>query len=159
MWSWLIVASGQSFLMSFTGHRSERGESTILMDARSDDWRIVSSRRGPTFFLVKMYANHLFDGAKRFRNEILEEDNPTRAQNFARGMKQTKIWAIAFGLIFSTARLTLDDKSNQSDCRSLSSITLFGSEEFSLRRIRSTLKSSFNCSVSPTFFIGVQRLP
>jgi hypothetical protein len=69
-----------------------KGESTIWMYARAD-CGIVSSPGGPTFFNVQVYANDLFDGAKLFRDEILESDDPALAQNFEKGMKEIKVWS------------------------------------------------------------------
>ena len=69
-----------------------KGESTIFMDAIAD-CGIVSSPGGQTFFNVQVYANDLFDGAKRFRDEILESDDPAVAQNFEKGMKTIKVWS------------------------------------------------------------------
>ena len=68
-----------------------KGESTIDMHARAP-CGIISGVGGPTYFCVSVYSEHLFAGAKRFRDEILEGKDPSLAQNFERAMKQISVW-------------------------------------------------------------------
>ena len=49
-----------------------KGESTILSEATAP-CGIVSSPDGPTYFIVSVYRDHLFAGARKLRDEILED--------------------------------------------------------------------------------------
>ena len=46
---------------------------------------------GPTYFYVSIYSDHLFAGATRFRNDILEGKSPSLAQNFETAMKRIAV--------------------------------------------------------------------
>ena len=69
-----------------------KGESTIWNKAEGDAPGIIASPGGPTYFICNVYARDLFAGATRFRNEILDEKDPTLAQNFEKGMKNINVW-------------------------------------------------------------------
>jgi hypothetical protein len=69
-----------------------KGESTIIMHAKGP-CGIVSSVGGPTYFYVSIYSDHLFAGATRFRNDILEGKSPSLAENFETAMKRIAVWA------------------------------------------------------------------
>ena len=49
-----------------------KGDSTIWLEA-SAPCGIVSSANGPTYFIVPVYRDHLFRGARILRDEILED--------------------------------------------------------------------------------------
>lgn len=49
-----------------------KGESTVWPRA-SAPCGIVSSADGPTYFIVSVYRDHLFTGARKLRDEILED--------------------------------------------------------------------------------------
>jgi len=49
-----------------------KGESTIWPQA-SAPCGIISSVNGHTYFIVSVYRDHLFDGARKLRDEILED--------------------------------------------------------------------------------------
>lgn len=67
-----------------------KGDSTVWMNAQGPG--IIASPGGPTYFLVNAYAQDLFAGATRFRNDILDGTDPTLASNFERGMKNIGVW-------------------------------------------------------------------
>jgi hypothetical protein len=72
---------------------SLKGASTIWeADPKSSSPGIVASSKGPTSFYVNIYARDFFEGATRFRNEILEGKDPSLATNFEKGMKQIYVW-------------------------------------------------------------------
>jgi len=49
-----------------------KGESTVWSEA-SAPCGIISSANGPTYFIVSVYCDHLFAGAQKLRDEILED--------------------------------------------------------------------------------------
>ena len=49
-----------------------KGDSTIWPHA-SAPCGIISSLDGPTYFIVSVYRDHLFKGARKLRDEILED--------------------------------------------------------------------------------------
>ena len=51
-----------------------KGESTIWSQA-SARCGIISSPDGPTYFIVSVYRDHLFSGARKLRDEILEDQS------------------------------------------------------------------------------------
>ena len=51
-----------------------KGESTIWPQA-SAPCGIVSSLNGPTYFILSVYRDHLFSGARKLRDEILEDQS------------------------------------------------------------------------------------
>ena len=51
-----------------------KGESTIWPQA-SAPCGIISSPGGPTYFIVSVYRDHLFSGARKLRDEILEDQD------------------------------------------------------------------------------------
>ena len=51
-----------------------KGESTIWPQA-SAPCGIISSANGPTYFIVSVYRDHLFGGARKLRDEILEDQS------------------------------------------------------------------------------------
>ena len=51
-----------------------KGESTIWPKA-SAPCGIISSANGPTYFIVSVYRDHLFGGARKLRDEILEDQS------------------------------------------------------------------------------------
>lgn len=67
-----------------------KGDSTIWMRATAP-CGIIASPGGPTYFIVNVYRDYFFVGATRFRDEILEDSDPTLVANFQKGMRQIGI--------------------------------------------------------------------
>lgn len=67
-----------------------RDDSANIMKARGP-CGIVTSPGGDTQILTKVYRDHFFAGAIRFRDEILEEGESELARNFQKGLNQIEI--------------------------------------------------------------------
>jgi len=63
-----------------------KGGATIWMNANAP-CGIFSSPNGPTYFIVNVYRDHLFSGAARYRNELIDGSNAMLVANFENGVK------------------------------------------------------------------------
>lgn len=67
-----------------------KGDSTIWMQA-SAPRGIVASPQGPTYFFVNIYRDHLFAGAARYRNDLLDGSNESLVKNFENSVRDIGI--------------------------------------------------------------------
>ena len=67
-----------------------KGESTIWPQA-SASCGIISSTNGPTYFIVSVYRDHLFSGARKLRDEILENQNGSTTARARKAMSTVGI--------------------------------------------------------------------
>jgi hypothetical protein len=48
---------------------------------------IFAGQIEPTYFIVNVYRDHLFSGAARYRNELIDGANATLLKNFENGVR------------------------------------------------------------------------
>lgn len=63
-----------------------KGGATIWMNANAP-CGIFAGQIEPTYFIVNVYRDHLFSGAARYRNELIDGANATLLKNFENGVR------------------------------------------------------------------------